>query len=115
MTSLQPTYGRIYTLFSVKWTYIVALLLFELASIICAAARNSSMLIVGRVLAGAASAGLLGGGFTITGLSAPVQKRATYIAMLASLYGVSSVIGPLVGGALTDNVSWRWRSWINLP
>ena len=115
MTSLQPSYGRIYTFFSVKWTYITALLLFELASIICAAATSSSMLIVGRALAGAGSAGLFGGGFTIIGLSVPVNKRAMYIAVLASLYGVSSVVGPLLGGALTDNVSWRWCFWINLP
>ena len=73
------------------------------------------MLIVGRAMAGAGSAGLFGGGFTIIALTVPLRKRPIYIAMLGSLYGFSSVVGPLLGGALADNVSWRWCFWINLP
>ncbi|CAD6446609.1 fa99eeed-0d79-433d-9188-ef55d8ac1cba [Sclerotinia trifoliorum] len=52
-TALQPSFGRIYTYFDVKWTYLSALVLFEIGSIICAAARNSVTLIVGRAVAGA--------------------------------------------------------------
>ncbi|SLM41317.1 Major facilitator superfamily domain, general substrate transporter [Lasallia pustulata] len=63
--SLQPSFGKIYTHFDVKWTYLVALLIFELGSIICAAAKNSVMLIVGRAVAGAGAAALFSGGMTI--------------------------------------------------
>lgn len=61
-TALQPSFGRIYTYFNVKYTYLFALCLFELGSIICAAARNSVMLIVGRAVAGAGASALFSGG-----------------------------------------------------
>lgn len=97
-----------YTYFNIKWTYIIALLIFELGSIICAAARNSTMLIVGRAVAGVGAAALFSGGMTIIGFSVPLRKRAIYIAMLSSMFGISSVVGPILGGAFTDRVSWRW-------
>lgn len=114
-TSLQPSFGRIYTYFSVKSTYLLALVLFELGSVICAAAKNSVMLIVGRAVAGAGASALFSGGMTIVGFSVPLARRPIFIAALSSMFGISSVVGPLLGGALTDKVSWRWCFWINLP
>ena len=114
-TSLQPSFGKVYTYFNVKWTYLSALLIFELGSIICAAAKNSVMLIVGRAIAGAGAAALFSGGMTIVGYSVALRKRALYISLLSSMFGISSVIGPLLGGVLTDRATWRWCFWINLP
>ncbi len=68
------------------------------------------MLIVGRAVAGAGAAALFSGGMTIVGYSVPLRKRAMYIAALSSMFGVASVVGPILGGAFTDNVSWRWVS-----
>ena len=73
------------------------------------------MFIVGRAVAGAGAAALFSGGMTIIGYAVPLRKRAIYIAALSSMFGIASVVGPLLGGALTDNVSWRWCFWINLP
>ena len=114
-TSLQPSFGKIYTYFNIKWTYITALLIFELGSIVCAAAKNSVMLIVGRAIAGAGAAALFSGGMTIVGFSVALRKRALYISLLSSMFGISSVVGPILGGVLTDRASWRWCFWINLP
>ena len=114
-TSLQPSFGKVYTYFNIKWTYLSALLIFELGSIICAAARNSVMLIVGRAIAGAGAAALFSGGMTIVGFSVALRKRALYISLLSSMFGISSVVGPLLGGVLTDRATWRWCFWINLP
>ena len=61
-TALQPSFGRIYTYFNIKYSYLAALCLFEVGSIICAAARNSPMLIVGRAIAGAGASALFSGG-----------------------------------------------------
>jgi hypothetical protein len=61
-TALQPSFGRIYTYFNVKYTYLFALCLFELGSIICAAANGSVMLIIGRAVAGAGASALFSGG-----------------------------------------------------
>lgn len=114
-TSLQPSFGKIYTYFNIKWTYITALLIFELGSIVCAAAKNSVMLIVGRAIAGAGAAALFSGGMTIVGYSVALRKRALYISLLSSMFGISSVVGPILGGVLTDRATWRWCFWINLP
>ncbi|KAG9247318.1 major facilitator superfamily domain-containing protein [Calycina marina] len=114
-TALQPSFGRIYTYFDVKWTYLFALCLFELGSIICAAATSSVIFIVGRAVAGAGASAIFSGGMTIVGFTVPLEKRPLYIAALSSMFGISSVIGPLLGGAFTDNIGWRWCFWINLP
>ena len=112
-TALQPSFGRIYTYFSVKNTYLFALCLFEVGSIICAAAKNSVMLICGRAVAGAGASALFSGSMTIVGFTVPLQKRPMYIASISSMFGISSVIGPLLGGAFTDRVTWRWCFWVS--
>jgi len=114
-TSLQPSFGKIFTYFNIKWTYISALVVFEIGSVICGAATSSVMLIVGRAVAGAGAAALFSGGMTIIGYSVPLRKRPIYIGLLSSMFGISSVIGPILGGALTDRASWRWCFYINLP
>jgi hypothetical protein len=101
-TSLQPSFGKIYTYFNVKWTYMTALLIFELGSVLCGAARNSEMLIVGRAVAGVGAAAMFSGGMTIVGYSVPLRKRPIYIGLLSSMFGIASVVGPILGGALTD-------------
>lgn len=114
-TSLQPSFGKVYTYFDVKYTYLIALIIFEVGSVICAAATSSPMFIIGRAIAGAGAAALYSGGMTIIGFSVPLRKRAIYIAALSSMFGIASVVGPILGGAFTDRLSWRWCFWINLP
>ena len=72
------------------------------------------MLIVGRAVAGAGASALFSGGMTIVGFTVPLVQRPMFIAALSSMFGVSSVVGPLLGGALTDKVSWRWCFWVSL-
>lgn len=101
-TSLQPSFGKVYTYFNVKWTYIIALTIFELGSVLCGAARNSTMLIVGRAVAGVGAAGLFSGGMTIIGYSVPLRRRPIFIGFVSSMFGIASVVGPILGGAFTD-------------
>lgn len=107
-TALQPTFGKIYTFFNVKWTYLSALIIFEVGSVICAASKTSVIFIVGRAIAGIGGAALFSGGMTMVALVTPIRRRAMYNSILTSMFGIASVVGPLLGGAFTDKLSWRW-------
>lgn len=114
--ALLPTCGRIYTFYDIRWSYIVLLLIFELGSIICAVARNSTTLIIGRAVAGVGAAGLMSGAAIIISLTVPLRKRPVLMGLISIVYGVASVLGPIIGGAITDNdtLTWRFCFWVNL-
>ena len=107
--------GTLYTFLNVKYTYIIALLVFEVGSIVCATAVNPVMLVAGRAVAGAGTAALFNGGLVILGLTVPLRKRAAFIALLSSMFGIWPLLGPLLGQAITSRDSWRWCFWFNLP
>jgi MFS family permease len=88
---------------------------FELGSLLCATAANSNMLIIGRAVTGIGGAGTSTGGFSIIASSLPLQKRPAYIGILHATFGVATILGPVLGGALTQHASWRWCFYINLP
>ena len=93
----------------------MATALFEVGSAVCGAAPTSTAFIVGRAIAGLGSCGITAGIIVIITDSVPLQKRPMYTGFIGSIFGVSSIIAPLMGGALTDRVSWRWCFYINLP
>lgn len=94
---------------------LVALVaIFEIGSIVCAAAPTSNALIVGRAITGIGGAGISSGAFLLITILVPLQSRPKYIGSLGSVFGIASIIGPIIGGYLTP-VTWRWCFWINVP
>jgi MFS family permease len=108
-------FGKFYSFFSIKLVFIIAICIFEIGSLVCGVAPNSTALIIGRAVAGVGSAGIFSGALIIIAYSVPLEKRPMYTGLLGAMYGIASVAGPLMGGAFSDNITWRWCFYINLP
>ncbi|KAF0321758.1 major facilitator superfamily transporter [Colletotrichum asianum] len=114
-TALQPMYGTVYKLFSVKYIYIAAIAVFEIGSLVCALAPDSTAFIIGRAVAGIGTAGLFSGSIVILSYTMPLEKRPLAFGLIGGMWGIASVAGPLLGGVFTEKATWRWCFYINLP
>lgn len=114
-TVTTPVWGRISDLYGRRRLYMIAIAIFLVGSMLCGVATSMGQLIVFRALQGIGAGGLLPLGMTILGEIFSLEERARAQAWLAGVWGVASIAGPLVGALLTEELSWRWIFFLNVP
>ncbi|WP_304116749.1 MDR family MFS transporter [Mycolicibacterium bacteremicum] len=107
--------GKLGDLFSRKSVFQVAVVFFLLGSLLCGLAGSMSMLVAARALQGIGGGALMVTATAVIGEVIPLRDRGRYQGALGAVFGVTTVIGPLLGGFFTDHLSWRWAFWINVP
>ncbi|KAJ2643186.1 hypothetical protein GGF44_001292 [Coemansia sp. RSA 1694] len=115
LNAFMPFYGKLADIFGPLPILIIALLIFLCGSVLSAASATMVWLILARALAGLGAAGLISVTHTITAEVGPLHERGQYMGILGAVYGLSTTIGPLVGGLVADNWTWRISFYVNIP
>ena len=115
-TSMIPVIGKLGDIYGRKWFIIAGVALFLVASALCGAAWGMTELILFRGLQGLGAGMIFANIFTsVADIFPDPARRAKYQGVFFSVFALTSVIGPTMGGWITDNLSWRWVFYINLP
>ncbi len=114
-TVVGPLYGKLGDLFGRKRLLQAAIVIFLVGSALCGLAQSMTELIAFRALQGLGGGGLMVVTLAVIGDVVSPRERGRYQGYFGAVFGVSTVIGPLLGGFLVDSVSWRWIFYVNLP
>jgi EmrB/QacA subfamily drug resistance transporter len=111
----MPLYGKLGDLHGRKRIFTIAILVFLAGSVACGLAQSMSQLVAFRVVQGIGAGGITGMSMALVADVVPAHKLARYLGYTGLVFGVTSVLGPLIGGIFVDNFSWRWVFLINVP
>lgn len=114
-TIVVPLYGKLGDLFGRRIVLQTAVIIFLIGSALCGLAQNLPELIAFRILQGLGGGGLIVTAIAVVGDVVPPRERGRYQGFFGGVFGLSTVLGPLIGGFIVDNLSWRWIFLINLP
>ena len=114
-TVLVPIYGKLSDIYGRRRVLLAAIGIFLTGSLLCGISQSAAQLIAFRAVQGAGSAGLFTSAFAVVADLFPPAERGKYQGIFGAAFGLSSVIGPLMGGFITDNLGWHWTFFVNLP
>jgi EmrB/QacA subfamily drug resistance transporter len=114
-TVSTPLYGKLGDMMGRKPVFLAAILIFLAGSALAGLSQSMGQLIGFRALQGIGAGGLMVGAQAIIADIVPPRERGRYIGLIGSVFAVASVAGPLLGGFLVDNLSWRWVFYVNIP
>lgn len=113
-TTATPIYGKLSDVFGRRVVYLTATAIFLIGSLLCGLATSMEMLVLFRAVQGAGAGGLLALAFIMVGDMFSVEQRARIQGLFSSVWGVSSIVGPLIGGFIVDKIAWQWVFFLNI-
>src|SRR3954467_6891948 len=114
-TIATPIWGKLGDLYGRRTTFLAAIVLFLAGSALCGMAHNMAELIGFRAIQGLGAGGLIVGVLSIIGVMIPPRERSKYQGVMMAVMPVAMIGVPLIGGFITDHLSWRWAFYVNLP
>ncbi len=114
-TIVLPIVGRLTDIYGRKHFFTAGLAIFILGSLLCGLSQTMTQIIIFRGLQGIGGGILMANSFTVIGDLFPPAERGKYVGLVTAVFGVSFVIGPTLGGFITDAFSWHWIFYINIP